>query len=168
MKKKVIISIMSAVLFLTACGTSDDKENKTVENKKIETEVQEKESEEKVNVEVETDEAKDDGEITVKLPREYKNALKEAQNYVDIMDFSEKELFDQLTSEYGGQYGEEAAQYAVTNVDVDYNQEALDAAMSYQELMPMSDQALIDQLTSEYGSQFTQEQAKYAIDNLPQ
>src|SRR5690606_4602682 len=38
------------------------------------------------------------------VPREYKNALRAAQNYVDIMPFSERGLFEQLTSEYGDQY----------------------------------------------------------------
>lgn len=100
------------------------------------------------------------------VPREHKNALREAQNYVDNMPFSEAGLYQQLTSEYGGQYPEEAAQYALENVDVDYNKEAVEAAESYQENTPMSDSALYDQLVSEYGSQFTPEQAEYAISQL--
>lgn len=82
------------------------------------------------------------------------------------MPFSEKGLYDQLTSEYGEQFPEDAAQYAIDNVVVDYNEEALEAAKSYQETMPMSDSGLYDQLTSDYGEQFTAEQAQYAIDNL--
>jgi len=76
-----------------------------------------------------------------------------------MMHFSEKGLFEQLTSEFGDQYPEDAAQYAIENVEVDYNEEALQAAESYQEIMPMSDQELFEQLTSEYGEQFTEEQA---------
>ena len=76
------------------------------------------------------------------------------------MSFSERGLFDQLTSEYGDQYPEEAAQYAIENVEVDYNEEALEAAKNYQETMPMSDQELFEQLTSEYGDKFTEEQAQ--------
>ncbi len=102
------------------------------------------------------------------VPREYRNALKAAQNYIDIMPFSERGLYDQLTSEYGDQYPEEAAQYAIENVEVDYNEEALKAAKNYLEIMPMSDNELFDQLTSEYGDQFTEEQARYAISNLPE
>jgi len=83
-----------------------------------------------------------------------------------MMAFSERKLFDQLTSELGEQFPAEIAQYAIDNLKVDYNQEALEAAMNYQEIMPMSDQQLFDQLTSEYGEQFTQTQAQYAIDNL--
>ena len=102
------------------------------------------------------------------VSREYRNALKSAQNYVDIMAFSEQGLYDQLTSEYGDKYPAEAAQYAIDNVDVDYNKEALEAAENYQEIMPMSDKELFDQLISEYADKFTEEQAQYAIDNLPE
>ncbi len=101
------------------------------------------------------------------VPREYRNALRAAQNYVDLMAFSEQVLFDQLTSEYGDGYPEDAARYAVENVKADWNQEALEAAMNYLEIMPMSDKELFEQLTSEYGDKFTKEQAQYAINNLP-
>ena len=100
------------------------------------------------------------------ISREFQNALKSAQNYVDLMPFSEKGLYDQLTAEYGEQFPAEAAQYAIENVDVDYNAEALESAKNYQETMPMSDSGLYDQLTSEYGEKFTAEQAQYAINNL--
>lgn len=100
------------------------------------------------------------------ISREFQNALKSAQNYVDLMPFSEKGLYDQLTAEYGEQFPAEAAQYAIENLDVDYNAEALESAKNYQETMPMSDSGLYDQLTSEYGERFTAEQAQYAIDNL--
>lgn len=101
------------------------------------------------------------------VSREYANALRSAQNYVDTMPFSRAELYDQLTSEYGGQFPADAAQYAVDNVNADWNAEALESAENYQEIMPMSDAELLNQLTSEYGDQFTQEQAQYAIDHLP-
>lgn len=101
------------------------------------------------------------------IPREYRNALRAAQNYVNIMPFSERGLFDQLTSEYGDGYPEDAARYAIENVKADYNKEALEAAINYLEIMPMSDKELFEQLTSEYGDQFTEEQARYAINNLP-
>lgn len=100
------------------------------------------------------------------ISREFENALKSAQNYVDLMPFSEKGLYDQLTAEYGEQFPAEAAQYAIENMVVDYNAEALESAKNYQETMPMSDSGLYDQLTSEYGEKFTAEQAQYAIDNL--
>ena len=100
------------------------------------------------------------------VPREYKNALRQAENYVKTMPFSYQGLYDQLTSEHGGKFPPEAAQYAMDNITVDWNAEALEAAKNYQDVMPMSDDQLFDQLTSVHGSQFTAEEAQYAIDHL--
>lgn len=101
------------------------------------------------------------------IPREYKNALRAAQNYLSTMPFSEKGLYDQLVSEYGDKYPAAAAQYAIKNVKVDYNVQALKAAKNYLDIMPMSDQELFNQLVSGHGDKYTKEQAQYAIDNLP-
>lgn len=75
-------------------------------------------------------------------------------------------IYDQLTSEYGGQFTAEAAQYAIDNVQADWNANALASAKFYQDSMAMSPAAIHDQLTSEYGGQFTVEEADYAIANL--
>ena len=82
------------------------------------------------------------------------------------MHMSKAGVFDQLTSEYGGQFPEDAAQYAIDNVDADWKANALKSAKTYQESMSMSKEAIRDQLTSDYGGQFTQEEADYAIENL--
>ena len=100
------------------------------------------------------------------LPREYKNALKMAERYLKTSSFSKAKLYQQLTSEYGSKFPADAAQYAIDNVQADWNAEALEAAKSYQKISPMSDSELYDQLTSEYGSGFTPEEAQYAVDNL--
>lgn len=100
------------------------------------------------------------------VPREYKNALRQAEMYLKTQGFSEAGLRDQLMSEYGGQFPADAADYALANVDADWNAEALEAAQAYQSTIPMSDDQLFDQLTSPYGGKFTPEQAQYAIDNL--
>ncbi|MBU5555640.1 Ltp family lipoprotein, partial [Enterococcus sp. S157_ASV_20] len=73
---------------------------------------------------------------------------------------------DRLTSEHGEKFSAEAAQYAVDNLNADYNENALAKAKSYQEDMSMSPDAIKDQLTSEYGEKFTQEEADYAIQHL--
>ena len=104
---------------------------------------------------------------TAAIPTEYKSALRQAQSYLDYTPFSQAGLYDQLTSQYGGQFSPEAAQYAVDNVGADWNQQALRAAIQYQEVMAMSPSAIWDQLISEYGGKFTTEQADYAIANLP-
>lgn len=107
-------------------------------------------------------------EPTPDVPTEYKSALKKAKSYSDTMHMSKQGLYDQLTSEYGEKFSVEAAQYAIDNLDADYNYNALQKAISYQETMAMSPEAIRDQLTSEYGEKFTQEEADYAIANLPQ
>ena len=101
------------------------------------------------------------------VPREYTSALKSAESYLDIFPMSKAALYDQLVSEYGGQFSAEAAQYAVDNVKADWKKNALESAKDYQELMNMSPNAIYDQLVSDYGGQFTEEEAQYAVDNLP-
>lgn len=100
------------------------------------------------------------------IPKEYKNALKKAENYSSMMHMSKQAIYDQLTSEYGEQFPADAAQYAIDNLNADYKQNALEKAKSYQDNMNMSKSAIYDQLVSEYGEQFTSEEAQYAIDNL--
>lgn len=105
-------------------------------------------------------------EATHDVPREHQQALKQAESYLAIMPFSYDGLYEQLTSEYGSGFPADAAQYALDNVDVDWNAEAVEAAESYLETMPFSRDSLLDQLTSEYGSGFTPEQAQYAVDTV--
>lgn len=100
------------------------------------------------------------------VPREYKSALKKAKTYSDTMSMSKAALYGQLTSEYGEKFSQEAAQYAIDNVDADWKANALKKANTYQETMSMSPNAIYDQLISEYGEKFTEEEAQYAIDNL--
>lgn len=97
---------------------------------------------------------------------EYKNALKKAESYSKTMHMSKKAIYDQLTSEYGEKFPADAAQYAIDNIQADWNANALEKAKSYQKLMSMSKSAIYDQLISEYGEKFTKEQAQYAIDHL--
>ena len=82
------------------------------------------------------------------------------------MHLSKQGIYDQLTSEYGGKFPAEAAQYAIDNVEADWNKNALEQAKSYRETMAMSNDAIYDQLISEYGGKFTEEEAQYAVDNL--
>lgn len=100
------------------------------------------------------------------IPKEYTNALTKAKIYSDTMYMSKAAIHDQLTSEYGEGFSEEAADYAVENLVADYKENALHKAHTYQDTMAMSINAIYDQLISEYGEQFTEEEAQYAIDNL--
>lgn len=100
------------------------------------------------------------------IPQEYKNALTKAEQYAEVMNMSKLGIYDQLISQYGEGFPEDAAQYAVDNLEVDWNAAALEKAKSYYEQMSMSKSAIYEQLISEHGEQFTPEQAQYAIDNL--
>ncbi len=100
-------------------------------------------------------------------PIEYKNALKKAQSYSNMMHMSKAGIYDQLTSDMGEGFSAEAAQYAVDNLNADYNKNALEKAKSYQSRMAMSKDSIYDQLTSSYGEKFTAEEAQYAVNNLP-
>lgn len=100
------------------------------------------------------------------VPKEYQNALKKAKVYSDTMYMSKSGVYNQLTSEYGEGFSEDAANYAIENLDADYKANALAKAKTYQETMAMSKSAIYDQLVSEYGEGFTEEEAQYAIDNL--
>lgn len=105
-------------------------------------------------------------EDTSDVPAEYRSALTKAESYSGMMSMSKAGVYDQLTSEYGEGFSAEAAQYAIDNVNADWNANALEKARSYQDDMAMSPNAIHEQLTSDYGEQFTQSQADYAIEHL--
>lgn len=145
MKKGLKVFLTAAiVLSAVACSTANYKETKT------------KETKEKI---VETKE-------DTSVPKEYRNALRSAKTYSDMMHMSKQGIYDQLTSEYGDQFDVEAAQYAIDNLNVDYKENALKCRENYKKTMHMSKARIYDQLTSEYGEKFTAEEAQYAIDNL--
>src|SRR5699024_2947163 len=78
------------------------------------------------------------------VPADHASALTQAESYSDTMHMSKQAIFDQLTSEYGGQFTEEAAQYAIDNVEADWNENALESAKTYSDLMYMSKQGIYD------------------------
>lgn len=98
--------------------------------------------------------------------REAKAALGSAKTYADTMHMSKDAIYDQLTSSAGDKYPEDAAQYAVDNLEADYNENALKSAENYLDMMDMSDDEIYSQLTSDAGDKFTPDEAKYAVDHL--
>lgn len=105
-------------------------------------------------------------ETAAKVPIEYKSALTKAKVYANSMKMSKAGVFDQLTSEYGEQFNPEAAQYAIDNVQADWNANALSKAKTYSDTMKMSSAGVYDQLVSEYGEKFTADEAQYGVDNV--
>lgn len=171
----VLLVVGCTALILETDNSTDSPDNPTTQEEKIKEEpVKEdkeepaeepkEEAQEPVAQEEEVPEAVIPEEEAV--PFEYEQALKSAQNYVDTLHFSKQGLRQQLTSEHGSGFSEEAAEYALEHVDVDYYQEAVEAAESYLDTMSFSRQELKQQLTSEYGSGFTEEEAEYALDQV--
>ena len=87
-----------------------------------------------------------------------KNALKEAESYLDYSSFSYSGLIEQL--EYEG-YSNEDATYAVDNCGADWNEQAAKTASDYLDYSSFSKDGLIEQL--EYEG-FTHDQAVYGAE----
>lgn len=89
------------------------------------------------------------------VPREFQNAVRSANQYLDFTSFSRLGLIDQLMFE---DYSPEAAEYAVDQVGADWNEQAAKKAEEYLDFTSFSRQGLVDQLLFE---KFTPEQAEY-------
>ena len=154
MKKFLTIICMLAVLTaLVSCGETP-AENSDVSEISVSESVSDRSADETV---------KDD---TPDIPADYKNALIKAQSYSDAMHMSKAGIYSQLTSEYGENFTTESADYAIENLNANYNLNALEKAKSYSDEQYMSKTGIYNQLVSEYGEQFTDSEAQYAEDNL--
>lgn len=100
------------------------------------------------------------------VPAEYTSALNQAKSYAKNMNMSKQAVYDQLVAPMGGKFSEAAAQYAIDNIQVDWNANALAKAKTYQKGMSVSPAAIHDQLTSSAGEKFTEAEADYAIQHL--
>ena len=94
------------------------------------------------------------------------NALRAAEDYLDISAFSKAGLIQQLSSPAGEGYSKADATFAANNVDADWDAEAVEAAEGYLEISSFSKDGLIEQLSSAAGDQFTLEQAQYAVNKV--
>lgn len=165
-KRPWFIAIVFFII-VGAIGSMGDSDSTTMDSgiANAEQEVSQNQKEEN-NTPIEDKEEKVEKEVEEKVSAEHKAALRKAKIYSDTMSMSKAGLYDQLTSEYGEKFSDEAAQYAIDNVKADWKKNALKKAKVYQESMAMSPSAIYDQLISEYGEKFTTEEAQYAIDNL--
>lgn len=99
-------------------------------------------------------------QTTEGVSREYQNALKSAESYLKYSAFSKEGLYDQLLFE---KFTEEAAKYAVDNVNADWKEEAAKCAESYLKNSAFSKEELYEQLIFE---KFTEEEAQYGVDKV--
>lgn len=175
MKKYLLAGGIASALILGACSEEDmaalEESANELEEEVTEEEVAEAETTEETTSEESeepteevTEEANEPEEETQDdVPSEWQAALNSAETYADIMNMSRQGIYDQLTSEAGDNFPDEAAQYAYDNIEYDWNDNALKSAQNYQEMMDMSHNAIYDQLIFE---KFTPEEAQYAVDNL--
>ncbi len=75
-------------------------------------------------------------------------------------------MIKQLSSEYGEGYELADATWAVDQLKVNWNEQAVRSGKSYLEFTSFSRQGLIEQLSSAYGEQFTLAQATYAVNKI--
>jgi host cell surface-exposed lipoprotein len=81
--------------------------------------------------------------------------------------FSDQGLLQQLTSSAGNGFSESDAEFAINDLNPNWDAQAVDAAGDYlSEGEGFSEQGLLQQLTSSAGAGFTEAQAEYAITSL--
>ncbi|WJZ02569.1 Ltp family lipoprotein [Corynebacterium freiburgense] len=93
-------------------------------------------------------------------------ALQAAKQYSDYLNLSKKEIYKILINPEAENFTEQAAQYAVDNLQTDWKKNALEQAKIYQNELHMTPEEIYTQLTSEFGGGFTPEEARYAVDHL--
>jgi hypothetical protein len=95
-------------------------------------------------------------------------AVDAAQSYLsEGQGFSRQGLLQQLTSNNGNGFSNTDAEFAISDLNPDWDQQAVDAAQSYlSEGQGFSQQGLLQQLTSSSGAGFTEAQAEHAINSL--
>ena len=167
---KKILGALAVALMVGACAnTTDDKEEKVedsteqVESTEVTEEVkadEESSSSEESEVVEESEEPKEEESKEDDVPREYESALRKAESYLDIFSMSAQGVRDQLEYE---EFGQDAIDYALENLEADWNEQAKKSAESYTELFDMSDAKLYDQLIYKG---FTEEQAQAGVDSL--
>jgi len=89
------------------------------------------------------------------------NALRSAQQYINMTAFSRDGLIDQLSSSSGEGYSRADSVAAVDSLDVDWNEQAAKSAAKYLEMQCFSCDGLIQQLSSSSGEKFTRAQATF-------
>lgn len=98
---------------------------------------------------------------TSNLTGPQKNAVRSAEQYLNMSGFSREGLIQQLSSSYGSGYEIADATAAVDSLNVDWSEQAVRSAKQYLEMTGFSCNGLIEQLSSSAGSSYTLDQATY-------
>jgi Host cell surface-exposed lipoprotein len=97
----------------------------------------------------------------VSLTASQVNAVRSAEQYLEMSGFSRKGLIHQLSSDAGDGYAVADATAAVDSLTVDWNDNAAKSARQYLESSGFSCKGLIEQLSSSAGDEYTKDQATY-------
>lgn len=159
MKKKILLAVLIATLSAHMMGCNAEQKEPNNESTTSITASEENSSSQDGNKE-DSKEQSPSNETNEKVSRECRNALAAAKNYNSFTPMSEKGFREQLA--YEG-YEPDAIDYAINNLNADYNKNALLTAKNYESIAPMSLKELKEQLLFEG---YSESQAQYAIDNL--
>lgn len=169
--KRVWFWLIALIIVVSALGSGGNGESDVANNEVLQSDQDDTVSTSNEDVSV-TENTSNSIEVTQEnnvqnnISTEFNSALIKAKAYSDTMYMSKAGIYNQLTSEYGEKFSEEAAQYAIDNINTEWNENALNKAKVYSDTMYMSKAGIYDQLISEYGEKFTTEEAQYAIDNV--
>jgi Host cell surface-exposed lipoprotein len=92
-------------------------------------------------------------------PVSQQNAVRKAQQYLEMSAYSRQGLITQLVE--GEQFSTDDATYAVDSLNADWNQQAAKKARQYLEMTAYSHGGLLNQLID--GEHFTPSQAAYGV-----
>ncbi|WLP94564.1 Ltp family lipoprotein [Psychrobacter sp. M13] len=95
------------------------------------------------------------------LSRPQKNAVRSAEQYINMTGFSRDGLIEQLSSDAGSGYEITDATVAVDSLNIDWNEQAVRSAEQYLDMTGFSCDGLIEQLSSSAGSKYTVDEATY-------
>lgn len=95
------------------------------------------------------------------LSRPQKNAVRSAEQYINMTGFSRNGLIEQLSSDAGNGYEVNDATIAVDSLNIDWNEQAVRSAEQYLDMTGFSCDGLIEQLSSSAGSKYTVDEATY-------
>jgi len=135
----------------------EEKEKKEKEKKEKE-EKEKREREEAEARKAEEEAAQEEREASETLSE--KNAIQKAKDYLNYTSFSKKGLIEQL--EFSGFTNEESV-YAVSQIEVDWKEQAALKAQDYLDYSSFSRSSLIDQLEF---TGFTNEEAVYGVNKV--
>lgn len=148
--KKILMIFVGLIVVLGLIGSCSDEEvvNETQDKTKTTQE------EQTTTKEVEKEEPKEE------VSTEFENALNKAEIYAETMNMSKDAVKKQLVFE---KFESDAIEYAMENLEADWNENALASAKMYIDTLSMSKASIPEQLQFEG---FTDEQIDYAMENL--